>query len=116
MLADEADLVLVLGSQNSSNSQRLAELARERGVPAYLIDGPGDIEPEWFDGVEDGAGHGRRECAGSRRRRVPRLAPRPVRRDGRAAVDSARRTCRFRCRASCAASAATVVADSQSPV
>ena len=52
MLADEADLVLVLGSQNSSNSQRLAELARERGVPAYLIDGPEDIDREWFDGVE----------------------------------------------------------------
>ena len=41
MLAAEADLVLVLGSQNSSNSQRLKELAREHGVPAYLIDGAG---------------------------------------------------------------------------
>src|SRR5687768_676007 len=38
-LGREADLVLVLGSQNSSNSQRLAELARESGVRAYLIDG-----------------------------------------------------------------------------
>ena len=37
----EADVVLVLGSQNSSNSQRLAELAAETGVPAYLIDGAG---------------------------------------------------------------------------
>ncbi len=51
MLADEADLAIVLGSQNSSNSQRLAELARERGVPAHLIDGPADLQPEWFDGV-----------------------------------------------------------------
>ena len=33
-----------LGSQNSSNSQRLAELARERGIPAHLIDGPDDID------------------------------------------------------------------------
>jgi len=51
LLAGEADLVIVLGSQNSSNSQRLAELARERGVPAYLIDGPADLQPAWFDGV-----------------------------------------------------------------
>jgi 4-hydroxy-3-methylbut-2-enyl diphosphate reductase len=43
---------LVLGSQNSSNSQRLAELSAERGVPAYLIDGRQDINPEWFAGVE----------------------------------------------------------------
>ena len=51
MMADETDLTLVLGSQNSSNSQRLAELSRERGVPAYLIDGPRDIDPTWFAGV-----------------------------------------------------------------
>jgi 4-hydroxy-3-methylbut-2-en-1-yl diphosphate reductase len=51
-LCQEADLTLVLGSQNSSNSQRLAELSRERGVPAYLIDGPNDIDPNWFDGVQ----------------------------------------------------------------
>jgi 4-hydroxy-3-methylbut-2-enyl diphosphate reductase len=51
-LAVGADLAIVLGSQNSSNSQRLAELARERGIPAYLVDGPGDLRPEWFLGVE----------------------------------------------------------------
>jgi len=51
LLAPEADLVLVLGSQNSSNSQRLAELARERGIPAYLIDGPEDIQLDWFVNV-----------------------------------------------------------------
>ncbi|MEQ8848113.1 4-hydroxy-3-methylbut-2-enyl diphosphate reductase [Botrimarina sp.] len=51
-LSAEADLTLVLGSQNSSNSQRLAELSKESGVPAYLIDGPQDLRPEWFDGVE----------------------------------------------------------------
>jgi 4-hydroxy-3-methylbut-2-enyl diphosphate reductase len=50
-LAGEADMALVLGSQNSSNSQRLAELARERGIPAYLVDGPADLDPAWFDGV-----------------------------------------------------------------
>jgi len=51
-LSREADLTLVLGSQNSSNSQRLAELSRERGVQARLIDGPQDIEPCWFENVD----------------------------------------------------------------
>jgi 4-hydroxy-3-methylbut-2-enyl diphosphate reductase len=50
MLADDADLVLVLGSQNSSNSQRLKELAIESGVAAYLIDGAKDIDDRWFEG------------------------------------------------------------------
>jgi 4-hydroxy-3-methylbut-2-enyl diphosphate reductase len=52
LLADEADVALVLGSQNSSNSQRLAELARERGIPAYLVDGPGDLQAGWFEGAK----------------------------------------------------------------
>jgi len=52
ILASEADLTIVLGSQNSSNSQRLAELARERGIPAYLVDGPADLDPVWFEGVD----------------------------------------------------------------
>lgn len=51
-LSREADVVLVLGSQNSSNSQRLAELSREGGVPAYLIDGAADIDVAWFRGDE----------------------------------------------------------------
>ncbi len=53
MLSPEVDMVLVLGSQNSSNSQRLAELAKERGVAARLIDGPEDIDLAWFDGTEN---------------------------------------------------------------
>jgi len=52
ILATQADVVLVLGSQNSSNSQRLAELARETGVTAHLIDGFNDIDPSWFRGDE----------------------------------------------------------------
>jgi 4-hydroxy-3-methylbut-2-enyl diphosphate reductase len=52
VLAEDADVVLVLGSQNSSNSQRLAEIGREIGKPAYLIDGAADIRPEWFAGHE----------------------------------------------------------------
>ena len=45
-------MVLVLGSQNSSNSQRLAELSRDNGVPAHLVDGAQDIDPTWFGGDE----------------------------------------------------------------
>jgi len=48
-LATGADLVLVVGSVNSSNSNRLRELAEKRGVPSYLIDGAGDIRPEWLE-------------------------------------------------------------------
>lgn len=51
-LSEGADLVLVLGSQNSSNSQRLREIGSEQNIAAHLIDGPGDIDLSWFDGVE----------------------------------------------------------------
>ncbi len=51
-LSKEADLTLVLGSQNSSNSQRLVERSREEGITAYLIDGPEDIVTSWFEHVE----------------------------------------------------------------
>jgi 4-hydroxy-3-methylbut-2-enyl diphosphate reductase len=50
-LAPEADVVIVLGSRNSSNSLRLQEIAAEQGRPAYLIDGVAELRPEWFDGV-----------------------------------------------------------------
>ena len=52
LLTSEADLVLVLGSQNSSNSQRLKELSQENGVPAHLIDGIADADLKWFEGVD----------------------------------------------------------------
>ena len=52
LLSDDATMVIVLGSQNSSNSQRLAELARERGIAAHLIDGASEIDPAWFRGDE----------------------------------------------------------------
>lgn len=48
-LAKEARVVLVLGSQNSSNSKRLAEIAQLRGKAAYLIDTAGEIRDEWFN-------------------------------------------------------------------
>jgi 4-hydroxy-3-methylbut-2-enyl diphosphate reductase len=50
-IAAEADLVLVAGSANSSNSLRLVETARRAGTPAHLIDGPSDIELTWLAGV-----------------------------------------------------------------
>jgi 4-hydroxy-3-methylbut-2-enyl diphosphate reductase len=48
----EIDLLLVIGSRNSSNSNRLVEVARACGVPAYLIDDETEIEDAWLDGVE----------------------------------------------------------------
>src|SRR5205807_7009183 len=51
-LVPEADVVLVLGSRNSSNSQRLAEIAGVAGKPAYLIDGGHELRPEWFAGAD----------------------------------------------------------------
>ena len=51
-LAQHADLVLVVGSVNSSNSNRLRELAEKQGAPAYLVDGAEDIKPEWLNNVE----------------------------------------------------------------
>lgn len=51
-LAGEGDLVLVIGSRNSSNSIRLTEVARAAGRPAYLIDEVSEINPAWFDGAQ----------------------------------------------------------------
>jgi 4-hydroxy-3-methylbut-2-enyl diphosphate reductase len=51
-LMPRADIVLVLGSQNSSNSMRLAEIARALGRPAFLIDSVREISDGWFEGVE----------------------------------------------------------------
>ncbi len=51
-LARRCDLVLVVGSPNSSNSNRLAELARREGVESYLIDGAHEIDPSWVSGKQ----------------------------------------------------------------
>ncbi len=48
-LTEHADLILVVGSRNSSNSNRLREIAEKRGVEAYLIDGVHEIDPRWFE-------------------------------------------------------------------
>jgi 4-hydroxy-3-methylbut-2-enyl diphosphate reductase len=50
-LATKVECVLVIGSANSSNSNRLRDLAEEMGVKAYLIDGQKDINPEWLNGI-----------------------------------------------------------------
>src|SRR6188472_3889739 len=51
-LLGEVDLLLVIGSRNSSNSNRLVEVARAHGVPAHLIDDETDIDEAWLDGAE----------------------------------------------------------------
>lgn len=49
-LVRRCDIVLVVGSPSSSNSNRLREIAEKAGIPGYLIDGPEDLRREWFDG------------------------------------------------------------------
>jgi 4-hydroxy-3-methylbut-2-enyl diphosphate reductase len=51
-LAPDCDLVLVVGSQNSSNSKRLVEIAENRGVRSHLVDDVSQVDPVWFEGVE----------------------------------------------------------------
>ena len=51
-VAKDVDLILVVGSQNSSNSNRLVEVAQRRGVNAKLIDAASDVDPAWLDGVK----------------------------------------------------------------
>jgi 4-hydroxy-3-methylbut-2-en-1-yl diphosphate reductase len=50
-MADQCDLVLVIGSKNSSNSNRLVDVARDRGARSHLIDNEGEVREEWLDGV-----------------------------------------------------------------
>ena len=51
-LAKHVDLLLVVGSQNSSNSKRLEEIGREINIPSFLIDGPADINKKWLKNVK----------------------------------------------------------------
>lgn len=51
-LVPDVDLLIVLGSQNSSNSRRLQEIGQELGKPAHLIDGAHELQKEWLEGVE----------------------------------------------------------------
>ena len=51
-LVAKCDVVVVVGSQTSSNSNRLREIAEKAGIPGYLVDGPEDLERDWFDGKQ----------------------------------------------------------------
>jgi 4-hydroxy-3-methylbut-2-enyl diphosphate reductase len=51
-IAQRADLVIVVGSENSSNSVRLREVAAGTGTPSYRVDGIGEIDPAWYEGVD----------------------------------------------------------------
>ena len=51
-MLDEIDLLLVIGSGNSSNSNRLVDVARSSGVPAHLIDDEREIDEGWLEGAE----------------------------------------------------------------
>jgi 4-hydroxy-3-methylbut-2-enyl diphosphate reductase len=50
VMSGEVDAVIVVGSRNSSNSNRLREVAANRGVPAYMVDSADDLRPEWLEG------------------------------------------------------------------
>ncbi|CAH2813192.1 MAG: 4-hydroxy-3-methylbut-2-enyl diphosphate reductase (EC, partial [uncultured Caballeronia sp.] len=49
-LAPQCDVVIVVGSPNSSNSSRLRKVAEKRGIPAYMVDSPTQIDPKWVEG------------------------------------------------------------------
>jgi 4-hydroxy-3-methylbut-2-enyl diphosphate reductase len=49
-LVERCDIILVVGSPSSSNSNRLREIAEKAGIPGYLVDGPEDLQREWFEG------------------------------------------------------------------
>ncbi|MBB2929813.1 MULTISPECIES: 4-hydroxy-3-methylbut-2-enyl diphosphate reductase [Paraburkholderia] len=49
-MAPQCDVVIVVGSPNSSNSNRLREVAEKRGIPAYMVDAPEQIDPQWLAG------------------------------------------------------------------
>jgi 4-hydroxy-3-methylbut-2-enyl diphosphate reductase len=49
-LVERCDLILVVGSPSSSNSNRLREIAEKAGIPGHLVDGPDDLQREWFEG------------------------------------------------------------------
>jgi 4-hydroxy-3-methylbut-2-enyl diphosphate reductase len=51
-VARQSDVVLVIGSKNSSNSNRLAEVSRERGTPAHLVDDASEVDPAWLEGAD----------------------------------------------------------------
>jgi len=51
-LLDQVEAVVVVGGRNSNNTRQLVLRCQERGLPAYHVQGPDDLQPEWFDGIE----------------------------------------------------------------
>jgi 4-hydroxy-3-methylbut-2-enyl diphosphate reductase len=51
-LAKRVELLLVIGSENSSNTNRLREIGESAGIPSYLIEGPGRVDPQWLADIE----------------------------------------------------------------
>ena len=104
-LLDQIDLLLVIGSRNSSNSNRLVETARAGGVPSYLIDDETEIDEAWIDDEHDGRRHhlGR---LGAGEARAAASAPGSASAASRTSrsTASSRRTSSSACRSSCAAS------------
>lgn len=81
-IASRIDLLLVVGSQNSSNSRRLTEVGRAGGVQSHLLDGPDEIDPAWLAGkntigITSGASAGGRGSVGDRASPRPRRRLRP---------------------------------------
>ena len=54
-LLEKCDVLIVVGSRSSSNSNRLRELAERAGIPGYLVDGAEDLQRDWFDGKKSSA-------------------------------------------------------------
>ena len=52
-LAEQVDIMIVIGGKSSANTKHLAELAEERGARAYHIERPEELRPEWFTGEEE---------------------------------------------------------------
>jgi 4-hydroxy-3-methylbut-2-enyl diphosphate reductase len=52
LMAPAVDVMIVVGSPSSSNSNRLREVAQRLGTPAYMVDQPEDLDPAWFDGKQ----------------------------------------------------------------
>jgi hypothetical protein len=95
-MAPQVEVVIVVGSPNSSNSNRLREVAEKKGTPAYMVDNASQIDPEWLDGklrvgVTAGASA---PGAGAGRDRPPQ----GTRRAQRAPLEAWKKTSPSRCR------------------
>ena len=96
----QCDLVLVIGSKNSSNSNRLVDVARDLGAASYLIDGADQVQEEWLEGarvvgISSGAS-APEELVDEPRGVLPRRAARPTSRSSRCCARTSGSCCRSR--------------------